>query len=296
VNSRRVVALLAIATLAVASCASDSDDSDASDAQSNTTTTAASATRPEVTITATDYAFDMPLELPAGYVDVTLVNNGTDSHHANLVRLDDIGFNEFRSSAVKTDVGAVVDTTTFVGGPNGASPNGGTATSIVKLEPGDYAVVCFIPAADGKTHAEHGMTRQVKVVETPESVNVAPEADATIDLAEFKFNVPTPFDGKGTFAITNPGSQVHEAGIVKLADGKTIDDAKDFFLATDAPTGPPPFTDVNGTVGISNGETTWLDLDLEPGQYVLYCFYPDPGNGNLPHALEGMFQEIQVPT
>ena len=51
----------------------------------------------------------------------------------------------------------------FVGGPNDAAP-GKSTTVTVKLGPGLYAVMCFIPGADGKPHAAHGMIGEVQVV------------------------------------------------------------------------------------------------------------------------------------
>src|SRR5213592_782793 len=44
-----------------------------------------------ITITATDYAFGVPDSLPAGLTTFRLVNQGKELHHANLVRLGEIG-------------------------------------------------------------------------------------------------------------------------------------------------------------------------------------------------------------
>ena len=38
----------------------------------------------------------------------------------------------------------------------------------------------------------------------------------------------------------------------------------------------------------------WLTFDLAPGQYAMFCFFPDPEQDNMPHALEGMIQEFTV--
>jgi hypothetical protein len=40
--------------------------------------------------------------------------------------------------------------------------------------------------------------------------------------------------------------------------------------------------------GLSPGQTNWLDLDVQPGNYIFVCFFPDLTKGGLPHALEGM--------
>ena len=108
---------------------------------------------------------------------------------------------------------------------------GQSVTATVNLEPGTYGVVCLIPAADGKSHAEHGMIGQVTVAQSPDSQMTAPTANAgSIALSEFLFAPSADFTGKGVVAFTNPGVQVHEAILVKLNPGKTVDDVKKFLL------------------------------------------------------------------
>jgi hypothetical protein len=45
-------------------------------------------------------------------------------------------------------------------------------------------------------------------------------------------------------------------------------------------------------VGLSDGST--VDLKLPAGQYAMFCFFPDPSKGDMPHALEGMIKEFTV--
>jgi hypothetical protein len=54
------------------------------------------------------------------------------------------------------------------------------------------------------------------------------------------------------------------------------------------PAGRPPFTDVGSVVGLSPGETNYLDLALSPGTYAFLCYFPDKTHGAVPHFLEGM--------
>ncbi len=114
---------------------------------------------------------------------------------------------------------------------------------------------------------------------TAESVETAPTTKGTIVLGDFVFEPPADFDGNGTYAVENQGNQVHELALFKIADGKTLDDVKGFILTppgTPPPAGPPPFTEVGGTVGLSSNQTAWLDLKLAPGEYAMFCFFPDP--------------------
>jgi hypothetical protein len=286
---------LAVAGIALTGCGSSSKGS-----SSDTTTTAVAKPIPEVKITAADYTFAMPAEVPAGYVNVTIDNTGKESHQVGFVKLGSMTFDQFKAVANKTNIGAVKPGTVFLGGPNGADP-GQKTSAIVKLDAGDYAVVCFIPAnTDGKPHSAHGMVSPVKVVSTDESDEVAPKPDSTITLGDFSFTMPPAFTGKGTVDISNQGSQVHELAIVKLNPGKTVADAKAFFLTppgTPPPSGPPPFTSIpglGGVTGLSPQQHAWLDMNLTPGNYVLICFFPDPQKGDIPHALEGMVKEFKI--
>jgi hypothetical protein len=44
---------------------------------------------PQITIKAADYAFDAPAQIEAGLVTITLVNDGREPHHAQIIRLND---------------------------------------------------------------------------------------------------------------------------------------------------------------------------------------------------------------
>jgi uncharacterized cupredoxin-like copper-binding protein len=297
VLARKYLITIMIAGLALAACGSSSKSSDA---KTTTTTAAAPKARPKVTITAHDFGFDLPAQIPAGYVDITLTNKGKEQHQVELVKLGSMSFAQFKTAADKTDIGAAKPDTIFVGGPNGAEP-GSSTTATVKLDPGKYAITCFIPAnSDGKPHAAHGMIGEVTVATTAASTEVAPTADSTIVLGDFSFTVPKGFTGKGTLDISNQGNQVHEMILVKLAPGKTLADAKKFFLTppgTPPPAGPPPFAaipGIGGITGISSQQHAWLDLNLTAGKYVLICFFPDTTKGGLPHALEGMVKEFTI--
>jgi uncharacterized cupredoxin-like copper-binding protein len=289
--SRRAVVLVAVVTL-LAACGS----SGGSGAKSDSSTTTKAESLPKVTIEAADFSFKAPATMPAGYVDVTLKNTGKEGHQVQFVKLGNgVTMDAFVAAASKTDIGAL-SSSVFVGGPNGADP-GQSVTATVKLEPGTYALACFIPGSDGQPHAAHGMTGTVKVTKTAESVETAPTTKGTITLGDFVFEPPAGFDGHGTYAVENKGNEVHELGLFKFADGKTLDDVKAFVLAppgTPPPAGPPPFSSAGGVVGLSPHQEAWVTFDLAPGHYAFFCFFPDPPKGDLPHALEGMIKELTV--
>ena len=71
------------------------------------------------------------------------------------------------------------------------------------------------------------------------------------------------------------GKEAHQAALIKLADGKTVDDAKAFFASEAAPTGPPPFNVAGGTTAVDPGGKIAITQSLPAGTYVFLCFVPD---------------------
>jgi uncharacterized cupredoxin-like copper-binding protein len=294
VRSRTLVIAGTAALMLLSACGSSSKTSASG---GDTTAPAAANARPHVTIDAKDFGYTLPAQIPAGYVDITLHNSGATGHQIAFAKLNSVSFTAFKAAADVTNVKALTGVD-FVGGPNNVEP-GESVTATVHLEEGEYGVACFIPDdKDGKTHAEHGMIGEVKVVKTDASVEDAPKVDAgSISLSEFTFQTDASFTGNGTVAIKNVGSQIHEVIIEKEAAGKTLADVKGFLLAppgSPAPTGPPPFTSAGGIVGLGPSQTMYQTMALTPGKYVLICFFPDPNKGDEPHALEGMIKEITV--
>jgi uncharacterized cupredoxin-like copper-binding protein len=299
--ARRYLVATVVAGVALAGCSSSSKSASTTTPTTSATSAAptsapAAATLPHVTVTARDYAFTIPPIIPAGYVSVTLVNKGKQDHQLQFVELGASTYDAFKTAAATTNIGAVSKNAVFVGGPNDAAP-GKSTTATIKLDPGLYAITCFIPGADGKPHAALGMIGQVQAQVQAQSVEVAPVAASTILLGDFSFTLPAGFNGKGVVAVSNQGTQVHELNLFKLNPGKTVADAKAYVLTppgTPPPAGPPPFTEVTGTVGLTPHQSAWLTMDLAPGNYMLICFFPDPTKKNIPHALEGMVKGFTI--
>ena len=49
---------------------------------------------------------------------------------------------------------------------------------------------------------------------------------------------------------------------------------------------------MGGIVGLNAGELNTITVDLEPGEYGLYCFLPAPDGKE--HVARGMFKQITV--
>src|SRR5512146_3597871 len=75
-----------LAAAVVAACSHSTPEAKSGD---STTAAAPPPTAPNLlTVTATDYAFDAPASIPAGYTTIRVVSNGKEVHQAALVRLE----------------------------------------------------------------------------------------------------------------------------------------------------------------------------------------------------------------
>jgi uncharacterized cupredoxin-like copper-binding protein len=241
-----------------------------------------------VTIEASDYAFSTPEAIAGGLVTLRLVNGGHETHHAQLLRLKDGVTLDQLFGAFQSEGEAALRFITAEGGVGAIDP-GGAAEVTVNLTPGQYVLACFLPSPDGTPHLVKGMVKPLKVT-AEESGAAAPVAHGTVTLKDFAFEVPVFHGGRGTYRIVNQGQQIHEFVVVRLAPGKTADDAARFFSA---PAGPPPFQSVGGMNGLDPGRSGYATLDLTPGDYAAICLVPDPASGT-PHVHLGMVKAFTV--
>jgi hypothetical protein len=276
-------------TGAFAACKSDRPSTDGAGAPASSAEAAAAAPA-TVTMTAKDYAFDAPAQIPAGSVTLQLKNEGKEVHQAQLIRLEGGKTGQDLMAAMKQH-GPPPDWMKFVGGPNAAAPGHEVSATSV-LEPGHYAWVCFIPSPDGVMHAAKGMVRAFEVTAAPAGATTAlPATDITVTLVDYDFQFSKPLTaGKHQLMIENAGPQAHEIVMVKLAPGKTI---KDFATWAESMKGPPPAEPVGGVGVLEQGMRATFSADLAAGDYGLICFVPDVKDGKM-HLVHGMMKNIKV--
>lgn len=265
------------------------------------------ATIPTVTIGGAEYSFTTPESFPGGLVRLNFVNNGQEDHHAQMLRLNDgVTFEQFLSTfeevmqAVPVEGDAaflrIEEIAVFAGGPPPTSP--GQANEVVQdLRFGNYVLLCFLEDAEGIPHVANGMIAQFAVIAAPVEPAIPPRAQGTVELGDFAFvNVPEFAAGKTTLQVTNSGSQPHEMIVLRLR-GISADQLLEILSAPPPPPGeappppppgPPPFEFVGGIQAFMPGETTWITLDLSPGEYVVVCFIPSPLHEGAPHLALGM--------
>jgi uncharacterized cupredoxin-like copper-binding protein len=280
----RILLLLALAAI-VAACGQSA-------ATNPSGTPTATQSIPKMTITTKDFAFDMPESISTGYVDVMVVNNGAEVHQAQLVRLNNgVTLDQFKE-ALKKGPQAALPLVTAAGGISAVKPSQSQEITL-NLAQGQYVALCFIAGKDNVPHTEKGMIKPFTVT-GPSNVGQvsAPKADVDVVMKDFTFGLPSTLkSGPLTYKVTNEGLQPHEMAMMKLAPGQTIDDVK---AALQSPSGgPPPGDFVGGAGALAPGSSAWLRMSLEPGNYVVVCFVPDPASGKA-HAELGMITPFTV--
>jgi hypothetical protein len=292
-KTTRLLAILLLAAGPIVACSDDS----ANDTAGTTTTEASGPPTIDVTAAeaatgdATTYSFDVPDDLTAGAIDLNLANDGAEAHHAQLFQLKDGADPEAVLAKLKADdLGGALAFGAFAGGTGVTDPGSSSAADgVIDLAEGQYAIMCFLPDAQGVPHLVNGMFTTFDVgAATGDSADL-PDATEAIEGIDFGFTGDTP-SGTGVAQFTNSSTaQAHEANIIKLADGKTVDDA----LAWDRKS-PPPFSTVGGAQAVMPGAAQRISLDLDAGSYVMICQIPDPADGK-PHVAKGMFKAFTVP-
>jgi hypothetical protein len=288
-----VAAVVTIASLLVAGCKKGDAGGEAADSAASDSAPAASASAADpagvVTVTATDFAFDAPAEVPAGLTTFRLVNRGPSLHHIQLIRLDS-GKTVADFEAALKKGGPPPRWAVMAGGPNPPEV-GQTASATVPLEPGTYVMLCFIPAADGMPHVMKGMSKPITVTGPAPAGGAEPTADAVVTLKDYDFTLSKPLAaGKQTIRVDNAGPQPHEVAVIRLKPGKT---PEDFERWGEKPVGEAPGTLHGGVSGIMPGTHAFMELDLPAGDYALICFVPDGKDGK-PHFVHGMSKRIKV--
>ena len=252
---------------------------------------AATAAPQEVTIIATEYGYQLPAApVHAGLTTITLVNDGQELHHMQLVRLTD----GKTVADLAEALGAHAPLPAWVvleGGPNGAQP-GSSVNATLVLEPGQYAMYCRIPAPDGAAHLTKGMILGMWVEPATGAVAGMPAGDIQIGLFNYGFSLSTaPTAGTHAFAVTNNADQPHEIAIVPLGSGETMQPWIDWVSGGYA--GPPPGMTTGGLTDIRPGQVQNFSATLAPGRYGLICFVRDATDGKS-HVLHGMTTTFTV--
>lgn len=108
-----------------------------------------------VPVTGVDFEFEgIPAELPAGPTSFEFTNEGEAAHEMAVFRLGDgVDLDELLTREEEPSEEEAEEVGFTFTEPGGDA----TYLNADELEPGTYAVVCFIPGPEGKSHHELGM-------------------------------------------------------------------------------------------------------------------------------------------
>lgn len=122
------------------------------------------------------------------------------------------------------------------------------------------------------------------------SAPVAKARVVRVSGEDFKFDAPDVIPaGLTEFRFLNKGPAFHHMQVLKLSDGKTVDDLR-AVLSKAAP--PPAWVkEVGGPNAPSPGVESNVTMMLEPGNYALICFVD---LGGQPHFMKGMLKGLKV--
>lgn len=251
---------------------------------------AAAAAPNMVSFTAKEFSFEGPDTIPAGLTMFHLTDAGKELHHVQLVKLEEGKTFADYQAASKDMKGPPPAWAVPYGGVNPPAP-GATTTAMQVLEPGNYAVVCFVEGPDHVPHMAKGMMRPLTVTPSANANTTEPTADVTLTLSDYTFTLSKPLvAGKQLIKVENGAAQPHEVVLIQLAPGKTIEDVGKWVFDMK---GPPPGKPIGGIPAFVKGKDSFFQADLTPGEYGMICFVPDAKDGK-PHVQHGMKTQFKV--
>lgn len=257
---------------------------------------------PDLVVTTDGTTNDLPATLAAGRYHVVLHNTNA----ASVINLDfymppegtshDDAIAAYAASITSDMPPDIYYQLTMSGGV--MAPPNGTAEGIIDLNPGDWYAGIQTQAEDGPgTGAAQPLpvTGEMPALTDPTVAVTATLSDLKIDLSG-----PAP-TGPQIWKATNTGAMPHFIEI-EMADGSltraNVQATLGTFIGTPMPADATPiddssFVDIGYTGVLSPGQTMWIEVDLQPGQYLALCFMVGPGAVPL-HAAMGMFTIFEV--
>ncbi|MDQ1488261.1 MAG: hypothetical protein QOJ23_775 [Actinomycetota bacterium] len=270
---------------------------------------------PDITVTATEYAFDAPRLVTGGVVNLTLRNAGRERHEALIVKVGDTPqpkVVQALDAFVNTRGQPIPDFLDFYGGI-GTLSKGTESKASLTLPPGKYAIVCTLtdfdslnaklipPGANAPELYTKGMYAPLTV--RGDGGAALPGGDGTIVASDYAFKLPPFGAGPRTFVFRNDGAQPHFASIGEFPAGVDADAGRKALEAlvganplAPAPDGTPEPADVAFAEPLGPKSAETFQLTLQAGRtYSIACFLSDRGGGPSHASGKHMFTVFTVP-
>lgn len=249
-------------------------------------------------VTAQDFAFEAPAEIPSGWTTIRMTNAGAQEHFLYMYRLpDDVTYERYEQEVLvafdtvwnayaageldrpgtEAALGAALPAWFFSvtpsGGPALTEP-GETSQVTVQLERGTYVMECYVKTPDGRWHTLLGMARRLVV--TDDSTGAAPPA-ADLQLTLSNYEIAGSGDltaGEHTIAVNvqeNPeGFMMHDLNLFRLDGETSVDEIVAWmdWMDLEMFRAPAPGYSVGGLEHMAAGRTGYITVDLTPGDYA----------------------------
>lgn len=251
-----------------------------------------------VEVIATDFAFQAPDTIPAGWTTLRLVNQGAQTHFVVLDQMPagrtlddyiaavstpfDSAWNGLqRGTLAKSEVGPLLGKllppwfaeVRQTGGVGLVAP-GEQATATIQLDPGTYILECYVKAPDGTFHTALGMARQLTVADRP-SRAAAPSAGFEIAFDGGGMTAPAGIGpGRHTVAVhyrqAAEGLLANDVHVARLPDGVEADSVVPWmdWMNVGGLRAPAPVSFLGGVQEMPVGNTAYFTVELEPGRYL----------------------------
>jgi hypothetical protein len=261
-------------------------------AQDEATATAQAEESKYPVIAATEDGITLPTEpLVTGIVTLTLRNDTETPFSPILARFKEGKTMDDLMAAMQQGPDAPLAVVSILGGPG--VPAGSSVDVTYELPAGDYLVASFEapnapPSILPFTVVE---AQDAAATETPE-----PEADVSATMVEYAFGLPEQIkSGPQLWEIANEGHLIHEMVIFRVDDDATLPEVTETLMTAmqAAQNGFPeiPYESTFSWMAMSPGGHAWVQVDLEPGKYVVVCLVPE---NNTPHMAHGMIKLVTV--
>jgi hypothetical protein len=260
---------------------------------------------PDLVVTSDGKTNDLPASLAAGRYHLVLHNTNPTNAISIDFYMTPADVSEADALAFYAEAAASQDKlpdlfykVTIPGGVN-VAPNS-TGEVIIDLKPGDgkwYAGFQIQSDNDSGT----GQAQPLEITGTMPTLT-DPTAAVTATLADLTIDIP---DSVGTgpqiWKVTNTGSMPHFLAL-SMSDGsltpENVEATFGTFIGTPAPAGatPVPFGSLQQVLDsdvLSSGQSMWIEVDLQPGQYLAACYLSGPGDLQM-HAAMGMFKIFEA--
>jgi hypothetical protein len=214
-----------------------------------------------------EYSYLVPESVPGGWTTLAFENTGKEPHEfalaklANGMTMEDVEAYLADPAAQQQPPPAWVEIRAGIP----TLDSGEEAALSQQLEPGRYALICFLPDPKGVPHFARGMVREL-VVEG-DARAAAPKADATLSLGP-GLTAPDVEGGKRTLELRNDGDEPASVFLTAFEPGKTEADLTRW--EENGLRGPAPATFLGGAIDVPPHSTVYYTITLDKGrEYTL---------------------------